>query len=92
MKLGSFTSKSRSDGKVACENIRFSSLFAAGDVSREGTSPVAKSEEKRMFSQANGKETYKKAWSRAKLLFSRNMNLLRFWRSLAVTVVVAKAS
>ena len=37
---------------LACENIRFSSLFAAGDVSRGGTSPVAKSEEKRMFSQA----------------------------------------
>ena len=36
---------------VACENIRFSSLFAAGDVPRE-TSPAAKSEEKRMFSQA----------------------------------------
>ena len=32
---------------LACENIRFSSLFADGDVS-----PVAKSEEKRMFSQA----------------------------------------
>ena len=31
---------------LACENIRFSSLFAAGDVS-------AKSEEKRLFSQAN---------------------------------------
>ena len=29
---------------VACENIRFSSLFAAGD--------ATKSEEKRMFSQA----------------------------------------
>ena len=36
---------------LACENIRFSSLFAAGDVSRE-TSPAAKSTEKRMFSQA----------------------------------------
>ena len=36
---------------IACENIHFSSLFAAGDVSRE-TSPAAKSEEKRMFSQA----------------------------------------
>jgi len=36
---------------IACENIRFSSLFAAGDVSRE-TSPSAKSEEKRMFLQA----------------------------------------
>ena len=35
---------------IACENIHFSSLFAAGDVSRE-TSPAAKSEEKRMFSQ-----------------------------------------
>ena len=32
---------------VACENIRLSSLFAAGE-----TSPAAKSEEKRMFSQA----------------------------------------
>ena len=41
---------------LACENIRFSTLFAAGDVSRGGTSalnvPAAKSEEKRMFSQA----------------------------------------
>ena len=40
---------------IACENIRFSSLFAAGDVSRGGTretSPAAKSEQKRMFSQA----------------------------------------
>ena len=36
---------------IACENIRFSSLFAAGGVSRE-TSPAAKSEEKRTFSQA----------------------------------------
>ena len=36
---------------LACENIRFSTLFAAKDVSRE-TSPAAKSEEKRMFSQA----------------------------------------
>ena len=45
---------------VACENIRFSSLFADRDVSRGGTcivpppetSPSAKGEEKRMFSQA----------------------------------------
>ena len=36
---------------LACGNIPFSSLFAAGDISRE-TSPAAKSEEKRMFSQA----------------------------------------
>ena len=36
---------------VACESIRFSLLFAAGDVSRE-TSPATKSKEKRMFSQA----------------------------------------
>ena len=38
---------------LACKNIHFSSLFAAGDVSlppRE-VSPAAKSEEKRMFSQ-----------------------------------------
>ena len=35
---------------IARENIRFSSLF--GDVSR-GTFPATRSEEKRMFSQAN---------------------------------------
>ena len=35
--------------RVACENIRFSSLFSAGDGE---TSPAAKSEEKRMFSKA----------------------------------------
>ena len=47
---------------LACENIRFSSLFPAGDVSRE-TSPAAKSEEKRMFSQAKstrGQNFYEK--------------------------------
>ena len=37
---------------LACENIRFSSLFATGDVPSRETSPAAKSEEKRMFSQA----------------------------------------
>ena len=36
---------------LACENIRFSSLFASLFFPRE-TSPAAKSEEKRMFSQA----------------------------------------
>ena len=36
---------------LACENIRFSSLFAAARRKRE-TSPAAKSEEKRMLSQA----------------------------------------
>ena len=36
----------KSENYIACENIRFSSLFAAGDVSRGGTSA------KRMFSQA----------------------------------------
>ena len=36
-----------------CENIHFSSLFAAGDVSHVSRNvPAAKSEEKRMFSQA----------------------------------------
>ena len=45
---------------LACENSRFSSLFAAGDPSRGGTyvmpretSSAAKSEEKRLFSQAS---------------------------------------
>ena len=41
---------------LACENIRSSLFFPAGDVSRGApppeTSPSAKSEEKRMFSQA----------------------------------------
>ena len=37
---------------LACENIRISSLFAAGDVPQREMSLVAKSEEKRMFSQA----------------------------------------
>ena len=43
---------------IACENIRFSSLFADRDVSRGGTtSPAAKSEEKRMFSKATKNTT-----------------------------------
>ena len=37
---------------IGCRNIHFFSLFTAGDVSRRGTCPVAKREEKRMFSQA----------------------------------------
>ena len=40
-----------SNETLACENIRFSSLFAAGDVSQTSTS--TKSGDKRMFSQAN---------------------------------------
>ena len=40
-------------GSIACENIPFSSLFVAGDVSRE-TFPAAKSEEKRMYSEVKG--------------------------------------
>ena len=39
--------------QLACENIRFSALFAAGTFRAEETSPAAKSVEKRMFSQAN---------------------------------------
>ena len=42
-------------GAVACENIRFSSLFAVGDLSGVLRNvPAAKNEEKRMFSQASG--------------------------------------
>ena len=47
---------------IARKNIRFSSLFPAGDVSRGGhvhprqTSAAAKSEEKRMFSQVRREE------------------------------------
>ena len=37
---------------LACENSRFPSLLASGDLSRE-TSPAARSEEKRLFSQAS---------------------------------------
>ena len=35
--------------RLADENSRFSSLFAAGDVSCGGTSSAAKNEEKRLF-------------------------------------------
>ena len=52
---------------LACENIRFSSLFAAGDVSRE-TSLAAKSVEKRMFSQASFLQ-FEKKYKRANSLF-----------------------
>ena len=57
--LGSLFSTRR---VIARKNIRFSSLFAAGDVSRGGhvhpreTSAAAKSEEKRMFSQLRREE------------------------------------
>ena len=51
---------------IARKNIRFSSLFAAGNVSRGGhvhprqTSAAAKSEEKRMFSQVRREEINEK--------------------------------
>ena len=69
--------KQKRNQSVACENIRFSSLFADGHVSREGTSatqrhklhtretsPAAESEEKRMFSRANqsGADKGKMLW------------------------------
>ena len=50
VQLFSCSKKARIVQIIACENIRFSSLFADGDVTRE-TFPAAKSE-KRMFSQA----------------------------------------
>ena len=70
---------------IACENIRFSSLFAAGDVSlllvppRE-TSPAANSEEKRMFSQAsidNAKKLEvgdKESWTAILFVVPRNLH------------------
>ena len=36
--LERITEKEKEDKVIACENIRFSSLFAAGDVLRGGTS------------------------------------------------------
>ena len=42
---------------LACENIRFSSLFVAVDVSRVS---ATKSEEKRMFSQANAVSVFRR--------------------------------
>ena len=51
---------------LACENIRFSSLFAAGEVKRE-TSPKAKSVEKRMFSQASS--TLVRSWRMCKMIY-----------------------
>ena len=38
LQISRYTGKSVFLSSVACENIRFSSLFAAGDVSRGGTS------------------------------------------------------
>ena len=70
---------------IACENIRFSSLFAAGDVSlllvppRE-TSPAANREEKRMFSQAsidNAKKLEvgdKESWTAMLFVVARNLD------------------
>ena len=70
---------------IACENIRFSSLFAAGDVSlllvppRE-TSPAANSEEKRMSSQAsidNAKKLEvgdKESWTAILFVVARNLD------------------
>ena len=70
---------------IACENIRFSSLFAAGGVSlllvppRE-TSPAANSEEKRMFSQAsidNAKKLEvgdKESWTAILFVVARNLD------------------
>ena len=49
----------QSPNLVGCESIRFSSLFAAGDVPPRETSPAAKSEEKRMLSQATNLENIK---------------------------------
>ena len=54
---------------LACENILVSSLFAAGDVSRE-TSPSTKSEEKRMFSQVNCLRMTAKRWQRSNVPLS----------------------
>ena len=58
---------------VACENIRFSSLFAAGDVSRE-TSPATNSEEKRMFLQAS---TAGNSWWACAAQFSKSWPYFR---------------
>ena len=72
-------------GHIACENIRFSSLFAAGDVSlllvppRE-TSPAANSEEKRMFSQASIDNAKKlevgdnESWTAILFVVARNLD------------------
>ena len=70
---------------IACENIRFSWLFAAGDVSlllvppRE-TSPAANSEEKRMFSQASIDNAKKlevgdnESWTAILFVVARNLD------------------
>ena len=58
---------------VACENIRFSSLFAAGDVSRE-TSAATNSEEKRMFLQAS---TAGNSWWACAAQFSKSWPYFR---------------
>ena len=49
--------------RAACENIHCSSLFAAGNVSRE-TPPAAKSEEKRLFSHSRPRDIRHKLHNR----------------------------
>ena len=56
---------------LACENIRFSSLFAAGEVSRE-MPPAAKSEGKRMFWQATNAPKILDLKSCSKQIFFEN--------------------
>ena len=56
---------------LACENIRFSSLFVAGEVSRE-TPPAAKSKGKRMFWQATNVPNILDLKSCSEQIFSQN--------------------
>ena len=74
---------------LACENIRFSSLFAAEDE----TSPAAKSEEKLMFSQA--RITFTMTTLDTVVPFCKNESwkyMSRFWAydSLVVLVVLVE--
>ena len=76
---------------LACENIRFSSLFAAGDVS----SSAAKNEEKLMFSQA--RITFTMTTLDTVVPFYRNecwkyMSWLWAYDSLVVLVVLVERS
>ena len=86
--VASSLTKKQTRKTVACENIRFSSLFAAEDVSRE-TSPAAKSEEKRMFSQARktvrlSQTIFTASLRRPRENFPSNLKIIPYYRKLTL--------
>ena len=85
--------------KVACESIRFSSLFAAGVVSRGGTFPLRETRPQRRRTRRNG--CFRMLAKRGteliqyvKLLFRdrRGATSLRYRNCVEITVLMCKQS